>query len=128
MTDRVQGITILGSTGSIGANTLDVLSRHRDRYRVFALTAASRVEPLFEQCLAWVPRFAVMTDPVAAGVLEGRLRAQGCSTRVPGLAFVGLHRMWAGGSGTVLGVGADAIHVAESVAGHVAGLPGSWPG
>lgn len=82
MTDRVQGITILGSTGSIGANTLDVLSRHRDRYRVFALTAASRVEPLFEQCLAWVPRFAVMTDPVAAGVLEGRLRAQGCSTRV----------------------------------------------
>jgi putative flavoprotein involved in K+ transport len=52
---------------------------------------------------------------------------RGLSTRVPGLAFVGLHRMWAGGSGTVLGVGADAIHVADAIADRLAGVPDAWP-
>jgi putative flavoprotein involved in K+ transport len=52
---------------------------------------------------------------------------QGRSTRVPGLAFVGLHRMWLGGSGTVLGVGVDATVVADSVADHLAGRTDAWP-
>ena len=52
---------------------------------------------------------------------------QGCSTRVRGLAFVGLHRMWAGGSGTVLGVGPDATHVADMIARVLSGEPGAWP-
>ena len=45
-----QNITILGSTGSIGTNTLDVLSRHLDRYQVFALTASQQVELMLKQC------------------------------------------------------------------------------
>lgn len=73
--------------------------------------------------------FAAWLDPPGALAATGApYQRQGCSTRVPGLAFVGLHRMWAGGSGTVLGVGADAIHVAETIAGHLAGAPDAWPG
>ena len=45
-----QRITVLGSTGSIGQSTLDVIARHPDRYRVFALTASRQVDVLFEQC------------------------------------------------------------------------------
>jgi putative flavoprotein involved in K+ transport len=52
---------------------------------------------------------------------------QGRSTRVPGLAFIGLHRMWLGGSGTVLGVGWDAAVVADTIADHLAGVPEAWP-
>ena len=70
----VQGITILGSTGSIGVNTLDVISRHRDNFKVVALSANSQVERLFNQCQQFCPIYAVMADEVAATQLAERIR------------------------------------------------------
>ena len=77
-----QKLVILGSTGSIGVNTLDVASRHPERFEVFALTAATRVELLFQQCLEFRPRFAVMTSPDHAVELSQRLKASGSQTQV----------------------------------------------
>jgi 1-deoxy-D-xylulose-5-phosphate reductoisomerase len=71
------GVTILGATGSIGANTLDVISRHRDRFEVVALTANSDVQGMREQCLAWKPRYAVMADAASAEALHQSLRGAG---------------------------------------------------
>ena len=68
------GVTILGSTGSIGISTLDVMARHRDRFTPVALTANTNVEALLQQCLVWRPRYAVMADPHAAGRLQEGLR------------------------------------------------------
>ncbi|WP_100655883.1 1-deoxy-D-xylulose-5-phosphate reductoisomerase [Alteromonas flava] len=59
----MQTITVLGATGSIGCNTLDVINRHPDRYRVFALTAHRQVAKLIEQARLFAPRYAVLTDP-----------------------------------------------------------------
>ncbi|WP_418320534.1 1-deoxy-D-xylulose-5-phosphate reductoisomerase [Piscinibacter sakaiensis] len=78
----VQRLCVLGSTGSIGVNTLDVLARHPERYQVFALTAMSRVDELFEQCLRWQPRFAAMPEAGSAGRLRERLAAHGSPTEV----------------------------------------------
>lgn len=64
-----QAITILGSTGSIGCSTLDVVRRHPDRYRVYALTAARSAETMAAQITEFHPRFAVMTDSSAAKTL-----------------------------------------------------------
>lgn len=69
-----QNVTILGATGTIGLNTLDVIARHPDRYRVFALTAHSRADELAELCLRYQPRYAVMLDEVAADKLQKKLR------------------------------------------------------
>ena len=66
-------ITILGSTGSIGLSTLDVIARHPDRYQVFALTANISVEKLAEQIIAFRPRYAVLRDAESAELLEQRL-------------------------------------------------------
>ena len=77
-----QRVCILGSTGSVGANTLDVMSRHRDRYEVFALSAHSRVDTLLAQCVEWKPRFAVMPLPAQAKLLREGLRAAGVRTEV----------------------------------------------
>jgi len=77
-----QRVAILGSTGSVGANTLDVIARHPDRFDVVLLSAGSRVEPLLEQCVRWQPLHAVMADPDAAQQLAGRLEAEGMPTRV----------------------------------------------
>ncbi|WP_303904091.1 1-deoxy-D-xylulose-5-phosphate reductoisomerase [Thiohalomonas denitrificans] len=68
------GVTVLGATGSIGMSTLDVLSRHPNRYRVVALTANSRVDRLVEQCVAFRPRYAAMVDETAAEQLAVLLR------------------------------------------------------
>jgi len=68
-----QAITVLGATGSIGVNTLDVISRNSDRYSVHALTANRDVERLFGQCLTHRPQYAVMADADAADRLRGRL-------------------------------------------------------
>jgi len=65
----------LGATGSIGRSTLDVLARHRGRYRIVALTANTQVDVLYQQCLDYRPRYAVMADAVAAEQLETKLRA-----------------------------------------------------
>ena len=82
MTESVQRITVLGSTGSIGVNTLDVLARHPDRFSVFALSGHSRIDVLFSQCLAHQPQFVVATDPRAGAQLQARLAAAGSATRV----------------------------------------------
>ncbi len=75
-------VCILGATGSVGVNTLDVIARHRDRYDVVALTAHSRVDLLFDQCVRWRPRFAALPDAAAARALQDRLRAHGVPTEV----------------------------------------------
>jgi 1-deoxy-D-xylulose-5-phosphate reductoisomerase len=77
-----QRVAILGSTGSVGTNTLDVIARHPDRYQAVVLSAGSRVEPLLEQCARFRPVHAVMSDPDAARRLAERLRAEGLPTRV----------------------------------------------
>ncbi|MFG5410790.1 1-deoxy-D-xylulose-5-phosphate reductoisomerase [Piscinibacter sakaiensis] len=61
-------LCILGSTGSVGTNTLDVVARHPQRYEVFALTAHSRTDALLAQCLAWRPRYAAVAEAHDAGV------------------------------------------------------------
>ena len=71
---QAAGITILGATGSIGASTLDVISRHPERYRVIALTANRNVDTLARQCAEFSPRFAVMAECDAAETLRIRLR------------------------------------------------------
>ena len=77
-----QALTILGSTGSIGVNTLDVVARHGERFEVFALTAATQVEPMLQQCARFRPRYAVMADPQAARLLGERVRAEGLAVEV----------------------------------------------
>ncbi|MCY4754726.1 1-deoxy-D-xylulose-5-phosphate reductoisomerase [Pelomonas aquatica] len=77
-----QRVCVLGSTGSIGVNTLDVIARHPDRYEVVALSAMSRVDELLAQCLTWQPRFAVMPQREAAARLRERLREAGSRTEV----------------------------------------------
>lgn len=88
----MKGITILGSTGSIGINTLDVISRHNDLYRVVALTADKNVKTMAGQCLQWRPEFAVMADTESAEILKQHLQQEGCETKVlagtEGLEFV----------------------------------------
>lgn len=75
-------LTVLGSTGSIGLSTLDVVARHPDRYSIFALTANSNVDLLFEQCQKFRPRFAVMADPDKAQELEKKLQVEKLSISV----------------------------------------------
>lgn len=78
----MRGITILGSTGSIGLSTLDVVARHSEHFRVVALSANSQVERLFEQCLSYKPKFAVMANPDAAQQLKSKLDVNGSDTEV----------------------------------------------
>ena len=80
--NATQSITILGSTGSIGKSTLDVLARHPDRYRVFALTAATQVDLMLEQCRQFSPRYAVMVSPAHARQLAARVSELGLKVQV----------------------------------------------
>jgi 1-deoxy-D-xylulose-5-phosphate reductoisomerase len=78
----VTGITILGSTGSIGLSTLDVMSRRRDLFEPVALTANTNVEELLRQCLEWRPKYAVMADPESASRLRDGLRREAPDIRI----------------------------------------------
>jgi 1-deoxy-D-xylulose-5-phosphate reductoisomerase len=78
----VQNLTVLGSTGSIGKSTLDVVARHPDRYRIIALTANQQDELLFEQCQQFRPHFAVLLDEEAAQRLRKRIAAAGLDVEV----------------------------------------------
>ena len=78
----MQYVTILGSTGTIGQQTLDVIAQHPGKYTVFALAANSKVDAIFKQCLAVKPQFAVLLDDTAAKQLAGLLKAQGSKTQV----------------------------------------------
>ena len=75
-------VTVLGSTGSIGESTLDVMARHPARFRAYALVAHTRADKMLEQVRAHRPDVAVMVDPVAAQTLERAVRAEGLPTRV----------------------------------------------
>lgn len=77
-----QRITVLGATGSIGVSTLDVLSRHRDKYRIFALTADKRWQLLAVQCIEHQPEYAVLVDSKYAADLQAELKKHQCSTQV----------------------------------------------
>jgi len=80
MAASLQSVTVLGSTGSIGVSTLDVLQRHPQRYRVFALAANKRVDLIIPQIEACRPRYAVMNDAAAAQQLHDELRQRGISS------------------------------------------------
>jgi 1-deoxy-D-xylulose-5-phosphate reductoisomerase len=75
-------LTILGSTGSIGTSTLDVVARHPGKYRVTALTAQRQVDLLFEQCVRFKPRYAVLLDELAAECLMQKITAANLATEV----------------------------------------------
>jgi 1-deoxy-D-xylulose-5-phosphate reductoisomerase len=95
MTSKIQKIAILGSTGSIGLNTLDVLNRHPERFQIFALTASINVDLLFAQCLKHRPKFAVMASELHAKELSRLCTNAGLLTQVlsgpPSIVFVAKH-------------------------------------
>ncbi len=78
----MQNITLLGSTGSIGRSTLDVIARHPERFSVFALTANTQVGLMLEQCAAFRPQFAVLSSEALAQELRDRLAEQKIATEV----------------------------------------------
>lgn len=82
MKSETRRVVVLGSTGSIGVNTLDVIARHPERFEVFALTAATRVEAMLAQCARHRPVYAVMADEAHGRSLEARCRAEGLPTQV----------------------------------------------
>jgi len=90
-----QNITILGSTGSIGTSTLDVIARHPERYAVFALTASQQVELMLAQCAQFNPKFAVMAQEDAGLALAQRVKAENLTVEVlwgpDALDFVAAH-------------------------------------
>lgn len=75
-------LTVLGATGSIGVSTLDVVARHPGRFEIHALTGATQVERMFEQCRSHRPRVAVMSEPGAAAALRERVAAGGLPVTV----------------------------------------------
>jgi 1-deoxy-D-xylulose-5-phosphate reductoisomerase len=78
----MQKVVILGSTGSIGVNTLDVMGMHPNLFQVFALTASTRVDALFAQCVQHKPKFAVMADAESGRALKSRCAAAGLTVEV----------------------------------------------
>ncbi len=78
----LQQVTILGATGTIGIQTLDVISRHPERFKVFALTANTNIDGLFDLCKLHSPKFAVLLDADAANQLSGKLKAIDSETTV----------------------------------------------
>ena len=77
-----QKITVLGSTGSIGTNTLDVVARHLDQYEIFALSASTQVDLMLKQCAQFTPKFAVMASAPHAQQLAEKLKQNGLQTQV----------------------------------------------
>ncbi|NVJ65129.1 MAG: 1-deoxy-D-xylulose-5-phosphate reductoisomerase [Gammaproteobacteria bacterium] len=82
MGNSLERITVLGATGSIGVNTLDVIARHPNKYQVFALTAHQNLQLLKEQCLKFKPKYAVITDSQKAELLSEVLVSHGLNTQV----------------------------------------------
>jgi len=85
----MRGVCVLGSTGTIGENTLDVIARHPERFRVVALTARRNVRKLAQQCVRFRPNYAVVLDADPAPELEDCLRQAGVGTEV----LVGAHAL-----------------------------------
>ena len=82
MTFHKQRITVLGSTGSIGVSTLDVIARHPERFEVFALSAAKQVDVMLAQCAQFKPQYAVMVSEPHARELAEKIKANGLTTQV----------------------------------------------
>lgn len=82
MTIPKQRVTVLGSTGSVGVNTLDVIAAHPDRFEVFALSAATQVDLILAQCVRFKPRYAVMASAPHARLLAEKIRQHQHSTQV----------------------------------------------
>jgi 1-deoxy-D-xylulose-5-phosphate reductoisomerase len=80
--NMMQYITILGSTGSIGTSTLDVVARHPERFKIVALSANSRVDLLFRQCVQFEPRYAVLLEETSAAELRRKVLEAGLGTEV----------------------------------------------
>ena len=78
----MQYLTVLGSTGSIGTSTLDVVARHPDKYQIVALTANRQVDLLFRQCVQFKPSYAVLLDEMAAAQLRALLLDAGLKVEV----------------------------------------------
>jgi len=74
-------VAILGSTGSIGVSTLDVIARHPERYQVVALSAHRDVQGMLDQCRQFRPSLAAMADPAAAAALQRAVAAEGLGLR-----------------------------------------------
>ena len=79
---NIRHLTILGSTGSIGVSTLDVVTRHPDRFQIVALTANHSIEKMLEQCRLYRPRYAVMLDKTSGEKLQIAIREAGIATEV----------------------------------------------
>lgn len=77
-----QRVTVLGSTGSVGVNTLDVVATHPEQFEVFALSAATQTELMLAQCVRFKPRYAVMASQPHALILAGKLKSHGLQTEV----------------------------------------------
>lgn len=77
-----QRVTVLGSTGSVGVNTLDVIAGHPDRFEVFALSAATQTDLMLAQCIRFKPRYAVMASAPHARVLAQSLKENRLQTEV----------------------------------------------
>lgn len=82
MTLIKQRVTVLGSTGSVGVNTLDVVAAHPDQFEVFALSAATQIELMLAQCARFKPRYAVMASQPHALMLADKLNSNGLKTEV----------------------------------------------
>ena len=82
MTFKKQRVTVLGSTGSVGVNTLDVIARHPERFEVFALSAATQVELMLAQCEQFKPTYAVMVSEPHARLLAEKIKANGLQAQV----------------------------------------------
>ena len=85
-------ITLLGATGSIGASTLDVMTRHPDRYQIYALTANTNVEVMAQLCETWLPDYAVMNDVSSADKLTSHFKDKAIRTQVL-VGEAGLHQV-----------------------------------
>lgn len=92
---KIQQVTILGATGTIGLNTLDVISQHPDRFAVFALTANNNVNGMFNLCQQYAPQYAVMLQEQAAEELNKQLKSIASNTKVlhgeASLSYVSAH-------------------------------------
>ena len=117
----MQTVSILGSTGSIGVNTLDVIARQPDRYRVFALTAHSRVDIMTAQCVQFRPRYAVMVSEPHARELKDALAGLGLPTEVlsgaPALEWVAAHEDVSTVMAAIVGAAGLASCIAAALAG-----------
>ena len=117
----MQTVSILGSTGSIGVNTLDVIARQADRYRVFALSAHSRVDTMTAQCMQFKPRYAVMVSEPHARELKRALADLGLRTEVlsgpQALEWVAAHEEVTTVMAAIVGAAGLASCIAAALAG-----------